>query len=455
MVISSFVLLFVSVVLCFASLRSKRGDAIGLPLIAIGTFVYLYGIQALVTLESGGGGIFLTRKQFAWAILVPAFMLPCFVWGWNRERPRFRVRRRNLWNAVRLWNYGFVTAIVGLCLYVVFLHRSGGILHAFSQVHGQAMAWQGNTAYLYDGPWWVLSGVAMMMYASSGFKLALWRKAGFTILIAALLADALLTGSRGVLFSTCGTVFVGSSIASRRTPRLKWAIAVLAVLGFAVLMMLGYRNVLNLGQGRQQTPTLGQALNFTTSISPSDIAHGTTGLEFIYHGAVLTTVDQTHKYNFGLNWIYFLVINPIPRLFWPGKHYPESPGITIDDIRETTGLNIATGSAPGIVADLYMEFGLVEAIFLYWFGKLSRRLFGAAWRLESPLAFCGYVMLYALSLNIFAQDLGPMFVSFGYSMIPIVLYTLLSRANRRHAIAFARHNDSNRAPRIPEIQCSL
>jgi hypothetical protein len=439
--------------LSLRSLRTSRGDALGLPLVAIGSFVFLYIIQPLSMIHSGAAEAFLTEWQLAKALLVPAAMLPCFVWGWRREPAQFSPRRRPPWKPLQLWNFGFGTALAGLCVYIIFLQRSGGILQSFSQPHGHAMAWEENTAYLYNGPWWMLSGMAMMICANTRLKLTGWRKAAFAVFFVIVLGHALLTGSRGPLFSACGTVFVSYSIAMRRTPRLAQTFAVLAVLGFGVLLMVGYRDVLHLGQDKSEAPTLSQALN--SSLQPGDYekAHGTTGLEFIFHAAVLDTVDKSNKYHLGLGWVSFLVLNPIPRLLWPDKHYPESPGITFDDILQTTGLAVAGGAAPGIVADLYAQFGLGESLFLYWLGRLSRRLFTAARRLHSPLTMCAYVMLYAVSLNMFAQGFGAIFVSFGYSMIPAVLHASLAGLRTRRRAALLRGHFASEPRQVPQVQC--
>jgi len=123
------------------------------------------------------------------------------------------------------------------------------------------------------------------------------------------------------------------------------------------------------------------------------------------------------------------VINPIPRFLWPEKRYPDTPGVT-----RTTSLRIRESrwrkGGTGIVADLYMRFGLGGALFLFWLGKLSGSCSfqRADWiRLWQPApTSCSY----AVSLNVFAQEFRTVFVSFGYSMAPVAAFTFLS-ANRR------------------------
>jgi hypothetical protein len=94
---------------------------------------------------------------------------------------------------------------------------------------------------------------------------------------------------------------------------------------------------------------------------------------------------------------------------------------------------MAPGAAAGIVADLYSRFHLLSAIFFYALGLGLRRLFMAARALSSPLTTVGYVMLYAVSLNMFAQGFGAIFVPFLFSMVPVVLFTWFARMSRRKA----------------------
>ena len=310
-------------------------------------------------------------------------MLAFFVAGWLGTR-RARTRpSKTRWDGRLFWKFGFATASVGLVAYLIFLERSCGIFHAYSQVHGQAMAYGGNTAYLYDGLWWVLSGAVIMILGAAQSKASRWRKAVPIAFLAGLIAHALLTGSRGALFSTAASLFVGHAIAYRRKVPLSQAFGILALLGCGVLLMLGYRGVLHLGeQDTIATPTLGNALLAAASVDEWNQEHGATGNEFIYHAVTIDTVDQSGKLDFGVSWIYYLVTAPIPRLLWPEKHAPESLLINNDEITAHTGVPIARGSACGIVADVYMRFGVLSVFFMYGLGRVTRKLFISACSLQ-------------------------------------------------------------------------
>jgi hypothetical protein len=295
------------------------------------------------------------------------------------------------------------------------------------------MAWDGNTAYLYDGPWLMLSGSVMMILAGSRFKTLGWtRYLPFGFLTIFLVGHAVLSGSRGPLFSVVTAFFVASSIAKRRIVPLNRSVGLLLVLGCGVLVMVGYRDFLHLGEQKHATlPTVTSVFDGVASVSDYDQGHNTSGQEFILHAVVIDTVDQTGKFDYGLSWMEYLVINPIPKLLWPGKHYPDTPGITGADIHEHANISFSPGAAPGIVADLYGKFGVFTALFLYAFGRVIRRMFVSATRLESPASAVAYVMLFALSLNIFAQGFGAFFVTFGYSMLPVMWFTWSGRRRQQ------------------------
>jgi energy-coupling factor transporter transmembrane protein EcfT len=433
----SFAVMIGAIVASLALLRSDRGDALGIPLIAIGTFAFLYLIQPMQLILSGDSGLFLTDWQFAKGVLVPAIMLAFFMWGWLRPGRR-RLRPLALWDLGAMWNTGFATASVGLILHLIFLERSGGILHSFSEQHGHAMAWETNTAYLYDGPWLMLSGSVMMMLGDRRTRSKRWKSLTPYIFLSIYLLEAILTASRGPLFAVATVFFVGTSIAQCRKVSFGQAARVLLPVGVAVILLVGYRSFLHLGpQSIEETsasiPSPERAFEDVAGTSEYGREHDTAAQEFLCHAATLETVDQTGKLDYGITWLAFLVINPIPRVLWPEKAYPKGFGINDQDIREQTSLSIDYGSALGIVADLYTRFHLFSAIFFWALGAGLRTLFIAARNLSSPLATVGYVMVYALSLNMFAQGFGSIFVPLAYSLAPVAVFAWATRRSQRRA----------------------
>jgi len=427
----SLTIMIAVIVLSAASLRSWRGDAIGIPLIAIGSFAFLYVIQPLQLLWTGTYRLFVTDWQMSEGLLVPALMLAAFMWGWLHPSGSPRTMNAPMYQRT-VWHFGFWIACIGMILYLVFIERSGGFRASFSEVHGKAMAWDSNTAYLYSGPCWMLSGSVMMFLGSPTFKNRKWKSATPYAFLCIYLVHAILVGGRGGLFAVIATCFVGSSIARRVKIRFAQAAIILLPVCVGVVLMVGYRAFLHLGaKTEEEVPSVESAYNETAGISEYDQEHDTSGQEFLYHAAQLSTIEQTGKLDYGLSWIEFLAINPIPRLLWPDKSYPPSRAVTAADIKQYTSLAIAPGAACGVVADLYARFHVFSAIFFFAMGYCFRRLFMAARSLNSPISAVSYVMLYAVSLNMFAQGFGAIFVPFCYSTAPIVLFSWLTSESRR------------------------
>jgi hypothetical protein len=429
-----FTVMIATIVVSLALLRSWRGDALGIPLVAIGAFTLLYLVQPLQLARTDSIGLFFSDWQVTKALLVPAFMLACFMWGWLRPAQQ-KPWRVPSWNPHTLWNWGFGAACIGLILFVVFLERSGGIAASYSQPHGKAMAWETNTAYLIDGPWLMLSGSAMMILGDSLSRRRQWKTYVPYGFLALFLANAIMGGDRGPLFAVTTSTFVCYSIARYKQVKLGQAFVLLLLLGCVVAIVYANRDSIHLGaQAPEAQENPEEALGgLAGATSEYDREHGTGGQEFLCHVAEIDTVDQTGKLDWGVSWITFLVINPIPRLLWPGKSYPPGPGITNLDIRENTSFAPAGGSAPGIASDLYHRFHLLSGLFMFGLGYALRRLFMAARTLSSPVATVGYVMLYAFSLNMFAQGFGSIFVELPYSMVPVVLFAWVTQEKRRKA----------------------
>jgi hypothetical protein len=429
----SLAIMISTIVVSLALLRSWRGDALGIPLVAIGSFVFIYVIQPVQLLLTGTNRLFVTDWQMSEGLLVSALMLAFFMWGWlypNRVPQSLGMA----WDRRIVWRFGFWTAALGLSLYIVFIERSGGFATSYSQAHGQAMAWEQNTAYLYYGPWFMLSGGSMMILADPKSPRRKWLSFipyGFLILY---FADAIMGGDRGPVFSVASIAFISYSIARRKRVELLRAIGLLVLIGSLVVFVFSNRAKLHLGGNESaQVESSAEGFHDLVGTNEYDQEHGTSGQEFLYHVVQLNTVDQTGKLDYGVSWLEFLVINPIPKLLWPEKTVPPPIGVTWADIREHTSLAIAPGSAPGIVADIYARFHLGSMLFFFALGYGLRRLFIEACSLKSPVTTVGYVMAYAVSLNMFAQGFGAIFVPLGYSMAPVLLCAWVTRESRRRA----------------------
>ncbi len=430
MQVVAFGLLILGLLAGLVWLRQRQTEAYGLPLVAIFVFAFLYVVQPLVLLNEGVLDQFVTPEQLIKGLLVPLLMLLCFLAGWAKgERRGIREPSLQGWDPGTVYRWGLVTAALGLTLVVMFTRLSGGVREFYSRPHGMAGAWTDTTAYLYSSPFWILSGTALMLLACSRARRDAWGRVPILLFGGLMLGHVVLMSSRGLLFATASTMLVSLCLAGRVRADVTKALYTLVAVGLGVILLVGYRDVLHLGEPTGEAPPLPQALAATLTIDQTHLRLRITGSEFVYHALAIDTVDGTGKYHLGLNWIYSATVHAIPRVLWPDKPYGfETGGITWADIEAHTGVRIAGGSAPGIVADIYCQFGMWSVMFFFAFGWLARRLMDWAQMLTSPLASVAYVMLHALSLNTFAQGFGALIVPFLYSLIPVVAYAALTRS---------------------------
>jgi hypothetical protein len=419
------------------AIARRPGEGLGLPVIGLMSFAFLYIIQPLFLAHQGQLDLFLTDAQITKALLWPAIVLACFMAGWLKRPTRPpRAPLPGAWIPARLWCFGLFTAVAGFALYAIFIARSGGAEVFYSLPHGGGAAWTDNTAYLYMGPWWALAGIAMMLLAACRIGGERWRWAVPILCTLGLLANAILMSSRGYLFATAVVSLAAVAIGKQWDIRFWKAVPPLIAAGLAVLGMLAFRSVLHLGERTTPVPGISEAFASIMSNDAGSTARRVSGNEFIVHGTLLDTVDATRKYHYALPWLYVFLVHPVPRVLWPNKPYGFEPlGVGWSDVFAHTGVVIADGSAPGIVADIYYNFGWFSILFFWIFGALTRRLYANAMALTSPLACLAYVMLLGAGLNCFAQGVGAVLVPYSYSLLPVFLFTASQRAFAPRALA--------------------
>ncbi len=417
---------------CVDLVWGRPGEGIGLPIVAILSFVYLYLEQPLELVWNHSINSLLNDKQIAEIVLMAAVMLGCFLWGWRRATNRSRPVEAVAWDPAQVWNFGFVGASVGLALLIRLIISSGGFEQSFSKPHGAGVDLEGVTAYIHLSPFWMLSGESMMLLAFFRLPPRRWRQFVIASFAVILYGYSTLISGRGYMFGTTAVLLVSYAIGKRSRPTIAQTAPFWCAAGVLVLLVVGYRAVLHFGEDRPEAPGLMQALTANARIDDNNPS--ITGNEFVYAAAVLDTVDTKRQYDLGLQWIYTYTLHPIPRIWWPDKPYSfESPGITWDDIDEVTGIRIADGSAPSIVAEIYQNFGLFSILFFFLFGSITGTLYCRAQFPGNPLAAVGYVMLCALSLNVFAQGFETILVFWPYAMIPVFVYSFHSRFSTRRA----------------------
>jgi hypothetical protein len=165
------------------------------------------------------------------------------------------------------------------------------------------------------------------------------------------------------------------------------------LLGWLVLFLVTSRGNIYLGSNLDDVDT-----NVTTIVDKSD-----TGNEYIYGDGAITASRRRNQYFWMRRYLAQVLVRLIPSSVWPTKY--EDVGLpeiarnagTSEGFRDALGWVGAVGSAPGIVADLWVEvswFAVVLMALLGW-------CYGSVWRkavTAGPAWSSQYVILAALSL---------------------------------------------------------
>ena len=351
MVLLAFVILIVTLVGCAASLIGHPSEGIGVPVIAIGVFAFIYLLQPASILLSGEAQCFLDDKMLVKGLLLPVPALLCLIWGWRQgSRGMGKVMQHadtvRDWDAGRLYKLGLGAACVGTVLHTLLVERSGGFLNAYGAPHGEGFYMIGYTAYIWQGSTWVLTGIAMMMLAARKIRLSPAQYTTIALFAASFGMSSLLLGSRTGTFQTLAIMWACWSLARRSRPTIDRAAPVLALTGLAAVLIFGYRGSVYLGSNRAEAPGFADAATAGLGVSRPGACPYNTGLEFVVHSVAIETIDHTGRYDFACNLLPLYTVHVIPRIWWPSKPTLRlaevpidqwGPGITVRDVSGRDG----------------------------------------------------------------------------------------------------------------------
>lgn len=285
---------------------------------------------------------------------------------------------------------------VGLTCWLISIINVGGFTQAFSNSYGGG--WD-DSGYVRDGNLLLLVGVllAIAAIASEGPKIL------NLILLCAFglpwLTQALLTARRGPTFALAVVTLMGWYLNRRRRPPVVLMAAGGFLLGWLVLFLVANRGNIYLGSD----------FDMKTDVS-NIVEKSDTGNEFIYGAGSVISAERRDHYFWMRRYLAQLLVRPIPSAVWPTKYedfgVPEllSNAGTGEGFADALGWVGAVGSAPGLVADLWVElwwFSLAALAALGWcYGWVWRKAVtgGPAWASQ-------YTILSALSIYLVMQTM--------------------------------------------------
>ena len=397
------ILLLTAVIAAIGTIAALDGSRdIFHPLVFIGPMmIFLYTWMPWKLYMNGGLARFFDSEQLLFIATlnllgVLAFVSCCLAVG-VRSVPRNNIRTKLSDDACRrLLIGGTVAGSIGLLCWATTIINVGGFVNAYSSSY--TGGWD-DSGYIRDGSILLLIGVmSALLSRSSGGP----RWPAYTMLaIFGLpwLAAALLMARRGPTFELAIFVFMSWYINRKKRPPVV-ALGIAGVcLGWLVLFLVTNRGSIYIGS----------SFNVKTDVS-NIVETSDTGNEWIYGGGTILSSQRRDHYFWMRRYLAQILVRPIPTSIWPNKYadfgVPEllhNAG-TGEGFGDTLGWKGADGSAPGIVADLWVE--------VWWFAiplmGLLGWLYGWVWRksaVEGGPWVSQLIILSAISIYLVMQTM--------------------------------------------------
>ena len=305
----------------------------------------------------------------------------------------------------RIEQGAIVCGIVGVVAYIYGILNVGGFSAAYSRAYGGGSSTSGyaREAIMLTLPallWLMTTRIQQRLSSIDWFWIAV-----FTL---PLLIQGLIGARRGPTAMILVSLVMGWYLTRMRRPNLFKTIGSAIALGMLMLFLLTNRNQIYLGSDYNfKAPTE----NYFTEVD--------SGNEFIYGSGVILDADARGKYFWGKRYFTIFLIRPIPRQIWPTKYQDAADFFDIPNLEtsnmgtgttalsETMNWDGAYGAAPGLIADMWLEFCWLYLIALFVIGWF----YGMAWR---KVITCGglwipiYTIMTAFSVYLIMQTLEAM-----------------------------------------------
>jgi hypothetical protein len=329
-----------------------------------------------------------------------------------------------------------IIGLIGFAAWAKTILEVGGLRAAFSTSYQGG--WDDN-GYVRDG--------ALLMFPAFLLILATAIRLGFKLSYLGMLLlfigpwsmQALFTARRGPTFMIFIMIAMGWYLNHRTRPSLIATGAAGLLLGVGLMFLVINRGNIYMGSDQQ----------LTTDVSGiADKAD--TGNEYIYGTGAILSAEQRHSFYWGRRYMAQIVVRPIPHTIWPDKYADFGlnemlhNGGTGEGFAETLGWEGADGSAPGIIADLWLEFRWLNFPFLFLMGQLYARAWrrththGGPWVTE-------YILMSALSIYFVMQTMEA--VIFRLLILSIPVWIAWFFAGRRET-QMSFDQDSGFAPQL-------
>lgn len=417
--------------IALVGLKRSRDPLFPLTILAP-MLLYIYVYMPMTRLS--GGGLFSIFPELDELVIVHvlnllavvAFCIGCI----SQRRPRGVDRRFELLKSRmatrtqnRLFSLALILGTVACFGFFYMVQYSGGWTSVFSRAKPFLNSPSG---YVGEMPMLSYPAAFLLAVALQGKRLTFIRIVLLLGVMFPQITMATLGGRRGPAFLVACTLVGCWCIIRGRLPKVKWIVTGLAAMGIFMLVLGENRN-------RLFTPWTGETeVNLTESIlGPSQISLGD---EYVTAcGTVLASMHNNRHY-WGVRYFTIFLVRPIPKQIWPTKYEdlgmswmvtnPGQAGMTTSEWLDALGFQPATGSAPGLVADLFLEFSWGCILACYFLG----RLFATVWRnwvQRGGIWTIFYFEMLILSVYLVTQGIGAWL--YRLIMVGVLTYLLGGR----------------------------
>jgi hypothetical protein len=370
------------------------------PLIFIGPMLgFLYAWMPWKLLQHDGLDRFFSSDQLLSVqtlniLGVLAFVVGCIGAGIRLDRSR--VHRQSLSSRVlhRLLIGAAVVGSIGLVCWVISIVNVGGFTAAFSTSYSGGYD---DNGYIRDGALLLLVALLLIMTSLSAGGPRLPGIILAVVFGTPWLCSALLMGRRGPTFNLVVVVMMGWYFNRTKRPPLLLVASGGLLLGWFVLFLVTNRQEIYLGSSFEMKTDV------STMVDKPD-----TGNEFIYGSGTVLSAQRHNHYFWMRRYLAQILVRPVPRSVWPTKY--EDFGVpellynagTGEGFGDALGWVGAVGSAPGIIADLFVEVWWLAVPLMGLIGLGYGCLWRRAVTRRGPWA-SQYIILASLSIYLVMQ----------------------------------------------------
>jgi hypothetical protein len=391
------------------------------PVVILSMWLYFYGYMAANAAQELS--FVLPPWVFEFGQLISLGGVVALMLGWYlgmRSARRARERRTAPpFSPIRLWTIGMLLIAAGSASHYLFISQAD-------------VNFKSTSAY-----WYMLYHItypgATLCVIAAGFDARLRRpltRILFMLAVVIALLPHVANARRGPVFPMMIALVFVPAILRKSRARLP-VVGGLAAAGAAMLLFLAVRpfvgnDVALPGQGK-----VGAWSDAMEDVTFNDVfvkrTHQIGDNEYIYHCAIVATLEERACYQYGTSYISVL-LNWIPRALWPKK-----PGLgegwyrphVTEVVSTVTGWDMTSGAAAGGVAEVYNEFGPFSMLVWAGLGFIVARWYRRTLEAPSPPAIAAYVGVLCASHWLISQGVAAAFVPFAiYEIVPALAFRI-------------------------------